>query len=51
MFLYNVINLAARLEILNYGYVSTVNTLKAQFPAFEKSFARHGVRVTLRRFR
>lgn len=51
MFLYNVINLAARLEILNYGYVSTVNALKAQFPAFEKNFAKHGVRVTLRRFR
>ncbi|MBI3609092.1 MAG: patatin-like phospholipase family protein [Nitrospirae bacterium] len=51
MFLYNVINLAARLEILNYGYVSTVNTLKAQFGAHEKCFAKHGVKVTLKRFR
>lgn len=51
MFLYNVINLAARLEILNYGYVSTVNTLKAKFPTFEKCFAKQGIRVTLKRFR
>ncbi len=51
MFLHNVINLAAKLEIMNYGYESTVNALKAQFPVYEKSFGKHGVRVTLRRFR
>lgn len=51
MFLYNVINLAARLEILNYGYASTVNVLKTQFSAYEKCFAKHGVKVTLKRFR
>jgi predicted acylesterase/phospholipase RssA len=51
MFLYNVINLAARLEILNYGYVSTVNVLKTQFSTYEKCFAKHGVKVTLKRFR
>ena len=50
MFLYNVINLAARVEILNYGYMSTVNTLKARFDTFEKCFAKHGVKVTLKRF-
>lgn len=50
MFLYNVINLAARLEVLNYGYVSTINTLKAQFSTYEKCFAKHGIKVTLRRF-
>ena len=50
MFLYNVINMAARLEILNYGYMSTVNTLKAQFSTYEKCFAKHGIKVTLRRF-
>ncbi|MEK6683860.1 MAG: patatin-like phospholipase family protein [Nitrospirota bacterium] len=51
MFLYNVINLAARLEILNYGYVSTMNILKTQFSTYEKCFAKHGVKVTLKRFR
>lgn len=50
MFLYNVINMASRLEIINYGYVSTVNTLKAQFSIYEKCFARHGIKVTLDRF-
>jgi NTE family protein len=51
MFLYNVINMAARLEILNYGYVTTVNTLKAQFSNYQKCFARHGIKVTLDRFK
>jgi len=51
MFFYNVINLAARLEILNYGYVSTVNVLKSQFSTYEKCFAKHGVKVTLKRFK
>jgi NTE family protein len=51
MFLYNVINLAARLEILNYGYVSTVNSFRSQFAAYEKCFSKHGVKVTLKRFR
>jgi NTE family protein len=50
MFLHNVISLTARIEIINYGYQSTVNTLKAQFPLFEKSFAKHGIKVTLKRF-
>jgi len=51
MFIYNVINLAARLEILNYGYVSSVNSFKSQFATYEKCFAKHGVKVTLKRFR
>ena len=51
MFLYNVINMAARLEILNYGYASTVNTLKAEFSSYERCFAKHGIRVTLKRFK
>jgi len=51
MFLYNVINLAARLEVLNYGYASTVNVLRTQFTNFEKIFGKHGVKVTLKRFR
>ncbi len=50
MFLYNVINLAARLEILNYGYVSTIGALKAQFSTYEKCFAKHGIKVSLKRF-
>jgi predicted acylesterase/phospholipase RssA len=50
MFLYNVINLAARREILNYGYTSTVQTLKNQFSQFEECFTKHGVKVTLKRF-
>ena len=51
MFFYNVINMAARLEILKYGYTSTVNTLKAQFPSYEKCFARFGIKVSLDRFK
>ena len=50
MFLHSVIALTARLEILNYGYESTMNLLKAQFPALEESFSKNGVKVTLRRF-
>lgn len=50
MFLYNVMNTAARLEILNYGYMSTVNVLKARFPTYEKCFSKHGIKVTLKRF-
>lgn len=51
MFLYSVINLAAKVEILDYGYRSTVETLKAQFASYEKCFAKHGVKVTLKRFK
>jgi predicted acylesterase/phospholipase RssA len=51
MFMHSVINLAAKLEILNYGYCSTVETLRAQFPLYEKCFAKHGIRVTLKRFK
>ncbi len=51
MFLYSVINLAAKLEILDYAYRSTVETLKAQFTSYEKCFAKHGVKVTLKRFK
>jgi len=43
--------LAAKLEILDYGYRSTVETLKAQFSSYEKCFAKHGVKVTLKRFK
>ncbi len=50
MFLHNVIALTARIEILNYGYESTVAALKAQFSSYEKSFAKHGIKVTLKRF-
>jgi len=50
-FLYGVINLAAKLKILNYGYRSTVATLKAQAASYEKCFAKHGIKVTLRRFK
>ena len=51
MFLHNVINLAARMEILNYGYVSTVNILKSRFSTYERCFSKHGIKVTLKRFR
>lgn len=50
MFMHNVIAFTARLEILNYGYESTVNALKAQFSSFESAFAKHGVKVSLSRF-
>ncbi len=50
MFLHNVISLTARLEILNYGYDSTVNALKAQFSTYEACFAKHGIKVSLKRF-
>lgn len=50
MFLYNVMNMASRLEILNYGYDSTVQTLRARFPEIEKAFSRNGVKVTLKNF-
>ena len=50
MFLHNVIDLTARLEILNYGYESTKNLLKAQFPVLEETFSKNGVKVGLSRF-
>ena len=50
MFLHNVISFKARQEILKYGYESTVNMLKAQFPSFKSAFEKHGIKVSLKRF-
>ncbi len=50
MFMYNVVNFANRHEVLNYGYVSTVQVLKREFPTYEKCFAKLGIRVSLDRF-
>ncbi len=49
--LYNVINLRARLEVIQYGYSSTVQLLTESFPKFQAVFARHGIKVTLDRFK
>jgi len=51
MFLANVINMTAKLELLHYGYTSTVRTLRENFSLYEKCFARLGIKVTADRFR
>ncbi len=50
MFDQNVITLAGRLDILVYGYTSTVKYLTAHYAEFEKAFSEHGVAVSLKRF-
>ncbi len=49
MFLYNVVNLSARLEVINYGYRSTVATVTEQFDSYREYFAKCGIKVTLDR--
>jgi NTE family protein len=49
MFLYNVINLSAKLEVLNYGYKSTVAAVTEQFDTYRECFAKCGIKVTLDR--
>jgi predicted acylesterase/phospholipase RssA len=49
MFLYNVVNMSAKLEVLNYGYSSTVATVTEQFDSYRESFAKCGIKVTLDR--
>ena len=50
MFMYNVVNFTRRREVLNYGYVSTVQALRRDFPTYEKCFGKLGIRVSLDRF-
>jgi len=49
MFLYNVINMSAKLEVLNYGYKSTVAAVTEQFDSYRECFAKCGIKVTLDR--
>ena len=51
MFHQNVITLGGRLDVLRYGYTSTVAYLKANYAEFEKAFGEHGVAVSLKRFK
>ncbi len=49
MFLYNVVSMSAKLEVLNYGYSSTVATVTQQFDSYRECFAKCGIKVTLDR--
>ncbi|MBI3622250.1 MAG: patatin-like phospholipase family protein [Nitrospirae bacterium] len=49
MFLYNVINMSAKLEVLNYGYKSTIAAVTEQFDSYRECFAKCGIKVTLDR--
>jgi len=49
MFLYNVVNMSAKLEIINYGYTSTVAAVTEQFDNYRECFAKFGIKVTLDR--
>lgn len=49
MFLDNVINMSAKLEVLNYGYKSTVATVTERFDTYRECFAKCGIKVTLDR--
>jgi NTE family protein len=51
MFLANVISMSAKLEVLQYGYMSTVSALREHSPRFEASFAKMGIKVSPDRFK
>ncbi len=51
MFLANVINMTAKLEVLHYGYTSTVRTLKQNFSFYQQCFDKAGIKVTTDHFR
>ena len=49
MFLHNVVNMSAKLEVLNYGYRSTITTVTEQFDSYRECFAKFGIKFTLDR--
>lgn len=49
MYFSNVINLKAKLEVLQYGYASTALALRRNFAAYEKLFSKYGIRVNQER--
>lgn len=51
MFQSNVINMTAKLEVLHYGYISTVRMLKQNFSFYQHCFDKAGIKVTLDRFK
>ena len=46
MFLSNVITMTAKLELLHYGYISTVRMLKENFSLYHECFEKAGIKVT-----
>jgi predicted acylesterase/phospholipase RssA len=51
LFLENILNYSARAAMLEYGYRSTVQLLRARFQEFRDAFESHGVTVSLERLR
>jgi len=51
MFLANVITMTAKLEVLHYGYTSTVRTLKENFALYQQCFEKAGIKVTIDHFK
>ncbi|HUD71092.1 MAG TPA: patatin-like phospholipase family protein [Dongiaceae bacterium] len=51
LFLENILNYSARVAMLDYGYRSTAQLLRARFQEFQEAFAANGVEVTLERLR
>jgi predicted acylesterase/phospholipase RssA len=51
MFFSNVITMAAKLEVLHYGYTSTVRTLKENYSLYSQYFEEAGIQVTIDRFK
>lgn len=51
MFLSNILTLQAQSSLLSYGYTSTVKHLKENFLTYQKVFEKHGITVTLDRFK
>ncbi len=51
MFLSNVINMNAKLEVLHYGYISTARSLKQNFSFYRQCFDKAHIKVTTDRFK
>jgi predicted acylesterase/phospholipase RssA len=51
MFAHHAISYRSRIEVLRYGYCSTMEALKEEFPYYRKCLGRHDIKVTLDKFK
>ena len=51
MFAHHAVSYGSRIEVLRYGYCSTMETLKEEFPYYQKCLGRHDIKVTTDKFK
>lgn len=51
MFAHHAISYHSRVEVLRYGYCSTMEALREEFPYYRKCLGRHEIQVTLDKFK